>query len=349
VLYSNARFSIAGVLISAFFFILFQWRNIASEVWLGWITAILLINLPRLILVKRFYHKLDRGEITYRNVQLWERRFYYGVFLSSLSWSAVSLFPFQHDLLKSLLFTALLLVGMSSASIVTLITSLMMGLTFLTATMLPLIARSLLSGEMALMVLALLGLTYYVIFANMAYRLHHTVIDNISLKIENEELSLKDVLTGLWNRRQLYLFAEQLFMQKERSQETFSIIMLDLDHFKDFNDSSGHLAGDRLLSQIAYIITSESRSVDLVVRYGGEEFMVVLPRADGGQAARVAERIRLGVREQTAVSISAGIAGYRNDETFEQMIARADKALYQAKEQGRDRIVVDEAMSVFAV
>jgi diguanylate cyclase (GGDEF)-like protein len=189
------------------------------------------------------------------------------------------------------------------------------------------------------------ALTYYVIFTNMAWRLNRTVIDNITLKIENEEVSLKDPLTGLWNRRQLYLFAQQLRLQGERRDETFSIILLDLDHFKAFNDGNGHNAGDSLLSEVAGIISSASRNEDLVVRYGGEEFMVVLPRTDVVQATMVAERIRQGIRRRTSVSISAGVAGHRQYETFDQMTARADKALYRAKDAGRDQVVAWSEMA----
>ena len=339
VLYSNARYLIAGLFTGALFFALFLWDTTDIRVWLVWLSAILLINLPHLLLVEAFHKKLALQGIDRENVGVWERRFYIGVVFSSLSWGAVSLFPFQGDLLLSLVYTALILMALGMASIVTLITSLRMGLTFLSASMLPLIARSMLAGAPAFWILALVCLTYYVIFTQIACRLHYAIMDNINLKFENEELSLKDALTGLWNRRQLYLFVEQLQSRAERNGETFSVILMDLDYFKQYNDSKGHNAGDQLLVNAAAIIMEESRDEDLAVRYGGEEFLVVLPRAGSKEALQVAERIRNGLRQRTGVSLSAGVASYLEAESFEKMMGKADQALYQAKSQGRDQVI----------
>jgi diguanylate cyclase (GGDEF)-like protein len=338
-LYSNARFSIAGVFISTFFFSLFLWNSIDTRIWLVWIALIVAINLPRLLLAETFNKKYRQQDLINENLYVWERRFYAGVVLSSLSWSAVSFFPFQGDLLQSLVYAALILIGMSSASIVTLITSLKMGLTFLAAAILPLIARSLWEEGEGFDVLAAVCAAYVLIFTRMAQRLHYTIIDNISLKLENRELSLKDALTGLWNRRELYLFVNQLRTQVERSGEAFSIILMDLDRFKQYNDSHGHNAGDEMLVAVAAIISRESRDEDLVVRYGGEEFLVVLPRTGTEQASSVAERIRRGVKAQTTLSISAGIATYTLGLDFDTMTAQADRALYAAKEGGRDVVI----------
>jgi len=339
-LYDNARLSIVGVLLGAIFFSLYHWHHVDRSILLGWIAITLLINLPRLWLVARFQKALGQGDGQGINSMRWENRFYFGVILSSLSWGAVSLFPYEQNLLQNLTYTALLLIVLSSASIVTLITSLKMGLTFLTATTLPIIARCLLIGGEEYLVLALVGLTYYVIFTNLACRLHHTIIDNISLKIENEQLSLRDGLTGLANRRQLQLFSRQLQQNANSENGSYSVVMLDLDKFKAFNDGNGHHAGDTLLSQVAGIITRESRAEDLVVRYGGEEFMMVLPAATLEQAHSVAERVRSQVGADSVVSISAGVACRREAESLEQVTARADQALYCAKALGRDRVVI---------
>lgn len=343
-LFANARFSIAGVFIGTFFFALFFWNNISHTVLFTWLAAIVVINFPRFLLVESFHREDRAGEITEEGVLDWERRFYLGVLLSAISWGAVSLFPYQADIGQSLLFATLLLIAMSSASIVTLITSLKMGLTFLTVTIIPLILRALWEGGEHFLILAGSTFAYYLVFTRMAQRLHATVIDNIHLRLENEELSLTDTLTGLWNRRQLYLFVDQLQLQVERSGEVFSIILLDLDHFKRFNDSRGHNAGDELLVKVAGIICSESRQEDLSVRYGGEEFLVVLPRAAMDEAAEVAERIRLGVSGNTPVTISAGIAEFHGGCDFDTLLGRADEALYHAKAQGRDRVISYDAL-----
>ena len=339
VLYSNGRFAVAGVLVGALFLALFLWERLDARLWWLWLSVVAVINVSRLLLVESFLRKLRRGAIDKGSVSRWERRFFVGVLFSSLSWGVVGLFPFQQELLLSLVFTALLLIALSAASIVTLVTSLAMGLLFLSATMLPLIARCLLTLDTACWILGLACLAYYVIFTQMACRLHHIVIDNIHLKFENEELSLKDALTGLWNRRQLYLFIDQLQSRADRSGEGFSLILMDLDHFKEYNDSHGHNAGDELLVSVAEVIREASREEDLPVRYGGEEFLLVLPRAGLQQAAQVAERIRHALEQKTGCSLSAGIAVYGLQESFDKLIAKADKALYLAKSQGRNRVI----------
>lgn len=338
-LYSHARFSIAGVLLGAVFFSLFFRHNVDGSLLALWVGVIVTINLPRLLLVQAFHNTLHRQGISDVAMGLWEKRFYLGVLLSALSWSMVSFFPFEQSLLQSLIYTALILIAMSSAGIISLITSLKMGLTFLSVSMLPLIARALLEGGEGFLVLATVVTTYYLIFTRLAQRLHSTVIDNIALKLENEELSLKDALTGLGNRRQLKLFITQLQSRSQRSDEPFSIILMDLDHFKRFNDSNGHSAGDEMLLRVAEIISRESRDEDLVVRYGGEEFLLVLPRAASHEALAVAERIRHAVEAQTRISISAGVASNHETLDFDRLLGQADQALYTAKEQGRNRVL----------
>lgn len=339
VLYSNGRFAVVGVLTGALFLALFLWERMDARFWWLWLSVIAAINLSRLLLVETFLGRLRRDTLRKGSMARWERYFFVGVVFSAMSWGVVSLFPYEQELLLSLVYTALLLIALSAASIVTLITSLAMGLTFLSATMLPLIARCLLAGDTQCWILGLACLAYYAIFIQMACRLHHTVIDNIHLKIENEELSLKDALTGLWNRRQLYLLIEQLQSSAERSGEGFSLILMDLDHFKEYNDSHGHNAGDELLISVAEVIREASREEDLPVRYGGEEFLLVLPRAGLQQAAQVAERIRHALEQKTGCSLSAGLTVYGRRESFDKLVARADQALYLAKSQGRNRVI----------
>jgi len=136
-----------------------------------------------------------------------------------------------------------------------------------------------------------------------------------------------------------------------RTGRPFSIIMLDLDHFKRYNDTYGHRAGDKLLRKIASTISSEIREIDLAARYGGEEFLAILPDASLESASLVAERIRntISARENFPakattpiyVTVSLGVATWDNRITDNDMlIARADAALYSAKNHGRNRVEV---------
>ena len=169
-----------------------------------------------------------------------------------------------------------------------------------------------------------------------------------------EHLSVTDPLTGLANRRRLMAELEHEVRRSDRLGRRFSLAMLDIDHFKDFNDSYGHPAGDALLKCLAKVLQDLVRDVDTAARYGGEEFLVILTEARVGEAARAAERIRARLSEErfaapggaapVGVTVSIGLAEFPADGTSpEALISAADKALYRAKEAGRNRVIVASA------
>lgn len=169
---------------------------------------------------------------------------------------------------------------------------------------------------------------------------------------ELERLAVTDPLTGLSNRRQLIARCEEEFARFRRLGEgtarcRFSLVMLDIDHFKRINDAYGHGVGDRVLKAVADCLRRSVRRYDIVGRYGGEEFVAVLPGADGAQATAMAERLVRAVREAAArergrpdgVTVSAGVATVMpEDAGFEAVLVRADEGLYAAKRLGRDRV-----------
>jgi diguanylate cyclase (GGDEF)-like protein len=156
-----------------------------------------------------------------------------------------------------------------------------------------------------------------------------------------------DALTGLGNRRAFDTALVRLFGQRERVGLTFSLLLLDLDHFKAYNDSFGHPAGDEALRQAGRLLPLALRPGDVATRYGGEEFAVLLPGARRADALMVAERIVADVRNglwlHRPVTVSVGVAEARAGEAAPSLVARADAALYAAKQAGRDRAVAAEA------
>ena len=160
------------------------------------------------------------------------------------------------------------------------------------------------------------------------------------------DLAFRDELTGLFNRR---YFDHKLRDEIDRSARygrDLSLIMVDIDHFKSYNDEFGHQKGDEVLKVVADLLQSGCRSSDTAARYGGEEMAVILPETPAGDALKAAEKMRelieLGAVRTAGrlVTISAGICGYsRENGTAEMMIGAADKALYQAKEMGRNRCI----------
>ncbi|NOZ68254.1 MAG: diguanylate cyclase [Deferribacteres bacterium] len=166
-------------------------------------------------------------------------------------------------------------------------------------------------------------------------------IDHARLYEETKKLSLHDPLTGLANRRLMDIVLERSFARAKRLESSLSALMLDIDYFKKYNDTYGHTAGDALLVRVADIILKETRGMDLVVRYGGEEFLVLLFETGLNLAYDVAERIRKSVEAKINITVSIGISSYHRDmKNKRDLIEKADEALYLAKQKGRNRVEV---------
>jgi len=162
---------------------------------------------------------------------------------------------------------------------------------------------------------------------------------------ELEKLSLTDSLTGLYNRRHLMGTLASEVQRSRRLRRAFSVLLADVDRFKQYNDTFGHLAGDAALVKIAEVFRKTTRQVDCVARYGGEEFVVMLLEANLATAALVADRVRARVAEQDLgdgkLTLSIGVAEYPDGgDTPEELIATADAAMYRAKSGGRNQVVV---------
>lgn len=167
-----------------------------------------------------------------------------------------------------------------------------------------------------------------------------------------QQLAHTDVLTGINNRRHLYEVAEREFKIAVRYQQPLSVIMFDIDHFKKVNDTFGHTAGDQILQLVTRVCRKELRSADVIGRYGGEEFVILLPITNAQQAYQLAERIRMGTeaiclpteKGNASVTLSLGIVELIHDaqtQSVEELIHRADEAMYAAKQAGRNRSEID--------
>ena len=166
-------------------------------------------------------------------------------------------------------------------------------------------------------------------------------INNAHLQAEVARLASSDALTGLANRRQLDFALGREVARTVRTKEPLSVALIDIDHFKDVNDTFGHVAGDEVLREVSGALARSVRDVDLVARYGGEEFAIVLPNCASAGALVVVERVRAAVASlggAAKVTVSAGIATAAGEGTEgDSLIAAADEALYESKRGGRDR------------
>ena len=171
------------------------------------------------------------------------------------------------------------------------------------------------------------------------------------LKLQNElnVLASTDSLTQLYNRRYFSKVSKHICDLARRDKKSLSLIMLDIDDFKNINDSYGHNIGDEVIVKFAQILQQEQRESDIICRFGGEEFVILLPETNILSAQKVAEKIRLGTQElsmeienqqslQFTISIGVSSVVIENEYDLEQTISRADKALYRAKKSGKNRV-----------
>jgi diguanylate cyclase (GGDEF)-like protein len=158
------------------------------------------------------------------------------------------------------------------------------------------------------------------------------------------EMSVKDALTGLYNRRFMQIFVAKKIMEGSVKNEKFALIMIDLDHFKNFNDTQGHQAGDALLRDAGKLYMESIGEKDRAFRYGGEEFAIFCGGVDKDGGRLFAERLRNLVSLYLPATASMGVAEFPSDgQTIDALIARADAALYHSKESGRNRVTVASA------
>lgn len=186
------------------------------------------------------------------------------------------------------------------------------------------------------------------------YDVTNVAVNKLQLEAANarlQELALHDGLTGLLNRRHWENCLEREFARHTRYSSSASLVLFDIDHFKQLNDTYGHQAGDEVIRQVARVTRQMVRDTDYAGRYGGEEFVVLLPDTSLDGAALFAERLRKAIEllsmqhenQSLCCSVSIGVASIRVDMTDHRMlIEAADKALYQAKSAGRNQVIISE-------
>jgi diguanylate cyclase (GGDEF)-like protein len=179
---------------------------------------------------------------------------------------------------------------------------------------------------------------------------HEVAVLNKRLNDANQRLrtlAYNDSLTGVWNRYRMELAIDAEINAADRYGSPCTLLLFDVDHFKHFNDTHGHEAGDRVLIELCETIQNSLRISDTLGRWGGEEFLVLASHSDRKSGLQLAERLRQVVEDMDLgdlgrVTISIGIADWRKGDTRKRLVARADRAMYRAKEGGRNRVEVDD-------
>lgn len=185
-------------------------------------------------------------------------------------------------------------------------------------------------------------------FTELDLRILNDVAKEVAVAIQNVQtysslnvLSLTDPLTQIYNYRYFIRSLDREMKRAQRNKTSFCLVMIDVDGFKMYNDTLGHPAGDDLLKKLSRVFLDSSRETDIVCRYAGDEFVVILPETKLNGALTVAEKIRQRVEETPfprKVTVSVGVAEHEGGETCEAVILKVDKALYRAKAQGRNRV-----------
>lgn len=196
-----------------------------------------------------------------------------------------------------------------------------------------------------------------VVFAMAAYTANYYYGTVRRAERQLAALAATDPLTGLSNRRSLLDRAEQALAQTHRTDQPMALVLADIDHFKHINDTHGHEVGDRAIVHVATLLAHCCRAQDMAARWGGEEFLILLPATTGSAAAVLAERLRDAVAAQPlphdgsaiAVTLSLGVAEVLAQESLGTAIARADRALYRSKETGRNRVTMSDGPSTAAM
>lgn len=339
-LYRSAPIAVHGLIVGFFSLYLAVKDLLATQYLIIWSCFFATILIWRLILIFMFKRQMSLNNINKNNIHKWETYWIGMTIATALVLASLLFFPFAKDSLIALLFITTVFMGLSSGCAISSNSSKAVVITFLTFTTLPLVFKALYDAQAYYYLIAFIYSFFYLVLIRLTLNSNQVVVENITLKQQSERESLTDQLTGLWNRRRLKLYIEKLIPHALRNQEPFSIILLDIDLFKKFNDTHGHLKGDQELVKMANCLQREVREEDLVVRFGGEEFLIVLSNSDISMAQSAVERIIQTVHSEMESTISAGITLFSPELNFEQIVKQADTALYSAKNKGRDQFVI---------
>ena len=349
-LFEQAHLASAVNIVLASLVVAALWNSAPAAWLLAWAGALIGVNAARIALAVAYWR--TRSSST----RSWYTRFVAGMVASSGLWGLAG--PLFLPIVPPMeaLALALAIGGIAAGGLPLLGAIQPLYLTHVGAALLPVVVTFAVLGSRMDFVLALMISLYATALAmsGRAYchNIHDAHVFGARLDEANRTLEWRashDPLTGLWNRQRFETELDRELERARRYNTPCSLIMLDVDHFKAINDAHGHDAGDRVLARLGRVLASEVRGPDRVARWGGEEFMVLLPQTDLAAAARLAERLRARIAEADAhgwigCTASLGVAACNGPDHRSAVLKRLDDALYRAKEHGRDRVyTLDEA------
>lgn len=241
-----------------------------------WVLTTAICYLPRIIITLRFFKAQKSKQLTSDNIGQWENQVYLHSFLPFLAFSSIAFLPFEGDVFSGVAIAALAIVALLSGGVIVYSSSFKVITLYLYVSLGCLIARCLYEGSYNFYIVAFYFSVMMLILRQLIKTQYQNFIDHLITQLNLEKASLTDPLTGVANRRHLELFLKSIIPVSYRSNTVFHVVMMDIDFFKQYNDTHGHVKGDELLINLANLVTNHIRSSDFFARYGGEEFALIL-------------------------------------------------------------------------
>ncbi len=333
---------------AAIILIAMLWPVQDHTVLLIWLTVLIITALGRIYLFIRYRQVAPQGQ----DVLAWGKPYFITLTLTTLTWGVGSLFimPVDSNAHQAIIYCVL--IGFCGGAVSYYSAHRLMTLVTISIILFPSTLWFLLRGDQLMVGLAILALVFFLSAIratkgiSSAVHQNYLMIHQLEISKENaEKLARIDELTKLYNRRAFYENGKMLVSYCQRHSEIISVIIMDIDNFKNINDSFGHAAGDAVLEHISMLLRQKFRKSDVSARIGGEEFGILLPTANPEIAEKLAEELRQGIEELSVVfneevlKVTASLGVTSGDSDIDTLVKHADIAMYRAKESGRNSVV----------
>lgn len=338
-LYVNAPTAFIGLL-AGYFGIYFSIKELVPTHYLNiWSLVFFSLLACRAYIIYSYNKASSHHQFTPKTALKYEKYLILMSALNALTYSATLFFPFQEDALIAFLMITIVFMGMAAGSTISSNASKPVVFSYLLITSLPLIYFAFQSPLPYTNIIGFIYLAFFSVLIKLTLNGNKILIENIDLHLQSKAHSLSDSLTKLGNRRQLAQLMDKLIPASINTNSPFALVLFDIDHFKRYNDSHGHLQGDKILVDVANLLQNSVRATDKVIRFGGEELLILLPNTQASEAKGIVLNILKQVEQKTPVTLSAGLSMNKGLENYKEIIKLADDALYKAKKNGRNQLV----------
>lgn len=348
-LYMHSLIPIVLSAVAGLFLVAALWKLANRQHLLIWFGITLALALVRMVIISRFKQINPQG----REVLKWESPYSISLLLVFLSWSAGLIWIMPRENLTAVFILNTFSLGLAGAAISWYSPLRYLQMASVSLALVPMIVVLLTLGYEQTFWVGIAACCMYVSCIITSILLQKTFNGNLELaydlekaKMSAEDMARTDALTGLNNRRAFFDKARLLFDYCKSNQQSVSALMLDVDHFKNINDNYGHASGDMALSCLAELLKNNLRESDVLCRFGGEEFAVLLPNTKVAEAETIANALKqtmmnstIVIAQENLLSLTASFGVSDIGDSLEDLLSHADKAMYQAKHNGRNLVV----------